>query len=226
VRPAAVLWDMDGTLVDTEPYWIAREHEIVAEFGNGAWTDDHAHALVGFDLRDSARYISKHGEVDLPVDDIVNLLLDGVIERVERAVPWRPGARELLADLAAAGIPCALVTMSWKRFTDAVVPLLPVGSFTTVVAGDDVVNGKPHPEPYLVAAERLGVDASHCVAIEDSPTGVRSAHAAGCFTLAVPNAVAVPAHLGDHHLPTLDGLTASALSGLFTSCPRAAPGAS
>jgi HAD superfamily hydrolase (TIGR01509 family) len=225
VGPAAVLWDMDGTLVDTEPYWIAREHEIVAEFGNGGWTDEHAHALVGFDLRDSARYISKHGDVHLPVDDIVNLLLDGVIARVEQCVPWRPGARELLADLAAAGIPCALVTMSWKRFTDAIVPLLPPGSFTTVVAGDDVINGKPHPEPYLVAAERLGVDASQCVAIEDSPTGVRSAHAAGCFTLAVPNAVTVPAHLGDHHLTTLDGLGAAGLSALFASCPRVPSGA-
>jgi hypothetical protein len=120
---------MDGTLVDTEPYWIEREHELVREHGNGAWTDEHAHALVGFDLRDSARYISEHGQVDLPVDDIVNLLLDGVIERVRRRIPWRPGARELLADLRSAGVPCALVTMSWRRFADAVVEMLPPDSF-------------------------------------------------------------------------------------------------
>jgi beta-phosphoglucomutase-like phosphatase (HAD superfamily) len=143
----AVLWDMDGTLVDTEPYWIEREHEIVAEYGNSSWSEAHGHAIVGKDLRDSAAYMREHGELPLEIDAIVNLLLDGVIERVHRSVPWRPGARELLADLLDAGIPCALVTMSWTRFTDAIIPLLPAGSFATVVAGDDVVNGKPHPEP-------------------------------------------------------------------------------
>jgi len=214
---------MDGTLVDTEPYWIEREHELVREHGNGAWTDDHAHALVGFDLRDSARYISLHGEVDLPVDDIVNLLLDGVIERVHRRTPWRPGARELLAELALAGIPCALVTMSWKRFTDAVVPSLPAGSFAAVVAGDDVTHGKPHPEPYLTAAARLGVDPRRCIAIEDSPTGVRSAVAAGCTTLAVPHVVDVPDVLGAHRLTTLAGVGVADLARFAALPARVAP---
>ncbi len=225
IRPAAVLWDMDGTLVDTEPYWIASEFDVVARYGNGRWTDEHAHALVGSDLRDSARYISTHGEVDLPVDDIVNVLLDGVIERVHQRVPWRPGARELLADLAAHDIACALVTMSWTRFTDAIVPLLPDGSFATVVAGDDVTHGKPHPEPYLTAAARLGVDPHACIALEDSPTGARSAQAAGCFTVAIPNAVAVPVDVGDVHLASLEGVDTALLSGLFASCREPAPGA-
>ena len=122
--PAAVLWDMDGTLVDTEPYWIAGEYELVAEHG-GTWGDEHAHAIVGMDLRDAAAYISEHGSVDLPVDDIVNRLLDGVTLRVRERVPWRPGARELLADLRANGVPTALVTMSWRRFAEAVVEALP-----------------------------------------------------------------------------------------------------
>lgn len=217
---AAVLWDMDGTLVDTEPYWIEREHEIVRLYGNGRWTDDHAHALVGFDLRDSGRYISEHGGIDLPVDDIVNLLLDGVIERVRRRMPWRPGARELLAELGAHGIPCALVTMSWRRFADAVVEALPEGSFTAIVAGDDVVLGKPHPEPYLTAADRLGVDPRHCVAIEDSPTGVRAAVAAGCCTLGVPHVVGIPEHLGHHHVESLAGLSVAALGTIAASCRR------
>ncbi len=203
---------MDGTLVDTEPYWIEREHEVVRLFGNGAWTDEHAHALVGFDLRDSGRYISEHGGVDLPVDDIVNLLLDGVIERVRRHIPWRPGARELLAELSVLGIPCALVTMSWRRFADAVVEALPTGSFAAIVTGDDVERGKPNPEPYLLAAARLGVDPGDCIAIEDSPTGVRAAVAAGCRTIGVPHVVGIPADLGHHHLATLDGVTADHLS--------------
>jgi HAD superfamily hydrolase (TIGR01509 family) len=198
---------MDGTLVDTEPYWIASEHQLVTTHGNGLWTDDHAHALVGFDLRDAARYISLHGEVALPVDDIVNLLLDSVIERVAQFIPWRPGARELLADLHAQGVPCALVTMSWRRFAEAVVQALPRDSFQTIVTGDDVIEGKPHPEPYLTAALRLNVSPARCVAIEDSPTGVRSAVAAGCMTIGIPHVVDIPADLGHHHLASLDGMT-------------------
>ena len=190
-RPAAVLWDMDGTLVDTEPYWIATEYALVAEYG-GHWSDEHARSLVGFDLRDAAAILRDRGGVDLPIDDIVNRLLDGVIERVRHKVPWRPGARALLIALRKQQIPCALVTMSWSRFADAVVSALPPGSFDVVITGDEVTHGKPHPEPYLTAAAALGVRAKDCVAIEDSPTGVRSAVAAGCQTFAVPNVVDVP----------------------------------
>ena len=83
-RPAAVLWDMDGTLVDTEPYWIECEFELVEAHG-GTWSHEHAHAIVGSDLHESGRYIRDHGGVDLPIDEIVNQLLDGVIARVRRA---------------------------------------------------------------------------------------------------------------------------------------------
>jgi HAD superfamily hydrolase (TIGR01509 family) len=190
-RTAAVLWDMDGTIVDTEPYWIATEYELVAEHG-GEWSEEKAHSLVGKDLRDSAAIIRDEGGVDLPIDDIVNRLLDGVIEKVQVKVPWRPGAREILSQVRKAGVPNALVTMSWKRFADAVVSALPPGSFDVVITGDEVSHGKPHPEPYLAAAKALGVDPKHCVAIEDSPTGVRSAVAAGCTTFAVPNVVDIP----------------------------------
>ncbi|MEX2628110.1 MAG: HAD hydrolase-like protein, partial [Ilumatobacteraceae bacterium] len=78
VLPAAVLWDMDGTLIDTEPYWMAAEHDVVGEFG-GTWTEADGHAVVGFDLLDSARYIAEHGGVPLPPEEIVERLLDGVI---------------------------------------------------------------------------------------------------------------------------------------------------
>ncbi|MFM8267277.1 MAG: HAD-IA family hydrolase [Ilumatobacteraceae bacterium] len=204
-RPAAVLWDMDGTIVDTEPYWIECEYELVAEFG-GEWNDELALSIVGLDLRDSARVLRDSGGVDLPIDDIVNRLLDGVIERVRRSVPWRPGARELLARLSAEGVPCALVTMSWDRFAHAVVASLPPRTFATVVTGDAVMRGKPHPEPYLTAAAALGVDPTSCVAIEDSPAGVRSAVAAGCTTFAVPNAVDVAPGAGYTVVESLDDI--------------------
>ena len=212
---SGVLWDMDGTLVDTEPYWIESEFEVVERFGNGAWSEAHAHALVGMDLRDAARYMQDHGAVNLSVEEIVDGLLDGVVARVERRIPWRPGARELLAELRDRAIPCALVTMSWRRFVDAILPSLPDGSFQAVVSGDDVRRGKPHPEPYLTGAEGLGLSASDCLALEDSPTGARSAQAAGCVVVAIPNVVQVPSHVAHHHLSTLSGVGVDDLERIF-----------
>ena len=184
--PAAVLWDMDGTLVDTEPYWFAAERQLVKSFGN-TWSEEHAHAVVGFDLLDTAAYIIKHGGVDLPPRDVVEYLLDVVITSCRQRLPWRPGVRELLDELHSLGIPCALVTMSWRRFAEAVLEHLPRSTFEVTVFGDEVAHGKPHPEPYLRAASLLNVEPSTCVAIEDSPTGVASAQAAGCRVIGVPN---------------------------------------
>lgn len=189
--PAAVLWDMDGTLVDTEPYWIEREFALVNRFG-GTWTDADAHALVGNDLLVSARYIAERGSVPLPPEEIVEQLLDGVVDDVHSHIPWRPGAQALLGSLGRAGVPCALVTMSYQRLAQAVVAALPPGTFAAVVAGDDVTHGKPHPEPYLAAAAQLRVEPGRCVAIEDSLTGVASAEAAGLAVLAIEHLVPIP----------------------------------
>ncbi|HSO64191.1 MAG TPA: HAD family phosphatase [Ornithinibacter sp.] len=204
--PAAVLWDMDGTLVDTEPYWIAAEHEIVEEHG-GTWSDEFAHQLVGNDLLVSATFIKDNSAVEWEPERIIDELLLRVIARVREHVPWRPGARELLEALRAQGVPSALVTMSWRSLADAVLEALPDDTFAVVVTGDEVSHGKPHPEPYRAAARQLGVSPQDCVAIEDSPTGVRSAVAAGVPTLAVPHVVAVPEMAGAVHLDTLAGLT-------------------
>lgn len=187
---AAVLWDMDGTLVDTEPYWIEVEFALVAEFG-GTWSMEHALNLVGNDLQLSGEYIREHGGVDLEPAEIVERLLDGVVERISQRVPWQPGARELLSAIRAEGLPCALVTMSYERFVAPVLAMLPPDTFSTVVTGDRVTIGKPHPEPYLTAAEALGAVPADCIAIEDSNTGAKSAEAAGCTVLVVPNHVPV-----------------------------------
>jgi HAD superfamily hydrolase (TIGR01509 family) len=202
----AVLFDMDGTLVDTEPYWIQAEYDLVAEFG-GTWNDEHAHALVGNALLVSAEYIRVHGPVPLPAPQIVERLLEAVIAQVRRAIPWRPGARELLAQCLAAGVPTALVTMSYESLARAAIDALPEGSFTAVVTGDQVVHGKPDPEPYLVACERLGIAPGDAVALEDSPTGVESAQAAGCVTVAIPHHVPIADDPGRTTLDTLDGVT-------------------
>lgn len=207
--PAAVLWDMDGTLVDTEPYWMETEYELAARYG-GTWDQDHALALVGHDLLDSGRYIQTHmlagTGVDLTPEEIVDELLVGVIEKVRAHIPWRPGARELLADLVAAGVPCGLVTMSYASFVDPILAELPAGTFATIVTGDLVDNGKPHPEPYLTAAAALGVRPEDCLAIEDSETGTRSAEAAGCLVLSVPLHVTVGTGPRRVHRESLAGL--------------------
>lgn len=208
--PGAVLWDMDGTLIDTEPYWVAEERALVEAHG-GVWSDEHAMQLVGNDLIVSARYIIDHSSVTLSPEEIVQVLLEGVISRVREHVPWRPGARELLAALVARGVPCALVTMSWRALARVLVDALPEGTFAAVVTGDEVEHGKPHPEPYLTAAQLLGVALDACIAIEDSPPGVASAVAARVPTIAVPHAVPVPEMLGAVQVPTLVGLTPSDL---------------
>jgi HAD superfamily hydrolase (TIGR01509 family) len=212
--PAAVLWDMDGTLVDTEPYWIAAERSLVEQHG-GVWTDEHAHQLVGNDLLVSAEYILAHSPIELTPVEIVHELLASVVARVADHVPWRPGARELLASLVTQRVPCALVTMSWESLATAVVTNLPKGSFAAVITGDVVGHGKPHPEPYLVAARLLGADLGACVAIEDSPPGVASAVAAGIPTIAVPHHVPVPETIGAVQISTLAGLEPQDLLALF-----------
>jgi HAD superfamily hydrolase (TIGR01509 family) len=221
--PAAVLWDMDGTLVDTEPYWMECEFALVTEHG-GVWTREHAHALVGNDLTVTAAYIRRHGGVDLTDRQIIDRLSAGVADRVRRLVPWRPGARELLDDLSAHGVPCALVTMSYRALAEAVVSALPPGRFGTLVTGDQVTKGKPHPEPYLAAAAELAVPPAACLAIEDSPTGVASAEAAGVPVLAVEHLVPIPPGPGRVVVASLAGLGLAELASVMERADAGTPG--
>ena len=202
----AVLWDLDGTLVDTEPYWIAAEYRLVESFG-GRWSDEHAHAVIGKPLLVSARYLREHGRVPLPPEQIVDWLLAAVIADTRRQVVWRPGTLALLAEIRRAGLPMALVTMSYRNLAGTVAELLPAGTFQTLVCGDEVRQGKPDPEPYLLAAARLGVPPAECLAIEDSPSGIASAEAAGCLVVAVPNQVPVEPAPTRTVLSTLAGLS-------------------
>jgi HAD superfamily hydrolase (TIGR01509 family) len=211
--PAAILWDMDGTLVDTEPYWLTAEVELVASFG-GVWAEADGLQLVGLGLWNSARTLQRHG-VELSEDAIVQRLTDRVLEQLESSVPWRPGVRELLAELKVAGIRTAMVTMSIRRMAEHVVAALPVGSFDVLVTGDSVTNSKPHPEPYLRAAELLGVAATRCVAIEDSPPGLASAEAAGVTSIGVPFHVALAEAAGRTLWPSLAGKTLEDLAMVY-----------
>ncbi|CAN5186175.1 HAD family phosphatase [soil metagenome] len=214
--PAAVLWDMDGTLVNTEPYWISAETELIESFG-GSWTHEEALQLVGSGLFQSATIIKAKG-VDLPEAEIIDILTDRVLQQlVEFGIPWRPGARELLVELREQGIPTALVTMSISRMAHHFADRLGFVGFDAVVSGDDVVNSKPHPESYLRGAELLGVDPADCVAIEDSEPGIRSASAAGAVVIGVPFMVDLPDDVAHVLWPTLAGRTVADLAGVLSA---------
>lgn len=181
---------MDGTLVDTEPYWIAAETPLVERFG-GTWTHEQALGLVGLGLEDAARIFQDAG-VRMAVHEIVDSLTDEVMNSLRtQGVPFRPGARELLASLKAAGVKTALVTMSLGRMAQTVVDLIDFEAFDVVIAGDDATRPKPFPDPYLQACALLGVDPADTVAIEDSPNGARSAVASGAVVVGVPHMVSL-----------------------------------
>lgn len=205
---------MDGTLVDTEPYWMAAETQLVESFG-GTWSHQDALQLVGKGLIDSALILRRAG-VDMEPTAIVDHLTDRVAGILRtQGVPFRPGARELLRDLKDAGVPTALVTMSLRRMALSVTDLIDFEAFDLVVAGDDVEQPKPHPEPYLRASELLGIDITDAIVIEDSPTGLQAGLASGAVTLGVPHVVPLD-DLGAHELwPTLHGRTTADLFDLF-----------
>lgn len=206
-RLAAVLWDMDGTLVDTEPYWMAAETPLIESFG-GSWSHEQALGLVGMGLEDSARILQGAG-VRMSTDAIIDHLTSEVMRQLsETGIPFRPGARELLASLRAAGVKTGLVTMSMRRMARTVVDLIDFEAFDVIVAGDDATRPKPFPDPYLQACELLGVAPEETVAIEDSPNGLRSAVASGASVIGVPLMVSLTG-AGAHTLwETLDGRTA------------------
>jgi HAD superfamily hydrolase (TIGR01509 family) len=127
----------------------------------------------------------------MTAEQVVENMVQRLVERLKESIIWRPGARELLTDLRANEVPCALVTMSYRQLADVVVSALPPDTFGAVITGDEVVNGKPHPEPYLRAAGDLGVDIAECIVIEDSTTGARAGLASGARVVAAPNVVDV-----------------------------------
>lgn len=220
-RPAAVLWDMDGTIVDTEPMWVSAEQRLLEAWGLQLHPQD-IEAWVGIGLSDLATEFQHRG-VRLPAEAIVNHLTRDVREQfLQQEVVWRPGAVDLLRSLAAHGIPNALVTMSQRVQALDLTALLPGGTFSTVVAGDDGTRPKPYPDPYLRAAELLGVAITECTVIEDSVTGLMAGYAAGAVTIGVPNLVDLTN--APHHrlLPSLAGCSATDIAEVYASCRAAA----
>ena len=188
----AVLWDMDGLLVDTEPLWTIAEIDLAAELG-GEWTDEIKALVVGTRLDVAVPTILRfYGVDDGParVAATSQWLLDRMVVLFTRPLDLMPGAADLFTSLASTGVRQALVSSSYRVLVDAALAQ-GLGPFALTVAGDEVAHGKPHPEPYLTAAARLGADPAHCVVLEDSPSGVAAAEAAGCAVVAVPSVAGV-----------------------------------
>jgi HAD superfamily hydrolase (TIGR01509 family) len=190
----AILFDMDGTLFDSEKLWDVAIHELAETYG-AAVPEQTRMAMVGTSMASSM--VLLHDGIGQPWRDPVfssEWIHVRVAQLFSTSLVWRPGARELLAQVRAAGVPTALVTATERRLVEIAMSWAGPENFDVLVCGDEVDHTKPHPEPYLLAARLLGVDIAHCVAIEDSPTGVASAAAAGARVLAIP-----------HHVPLVEG---------------------
>nr|WP_256386264.1 MULTISPECIES: HAD family phosphatase [Protofrankia] len=192
---AAVLFDMDGLLVDTEPLWTVAEHELAASLG-ARFTPEIKAAMIGHGV-DTALplMLSMLGVPDADPHAAARFLIERTAElfgESERIVPM-PGAVALLDALAAAGIAAALVSSSFRVLMDPVLAAVGADRFAVTVAGDEVSRRKPHPEPYLTATRLLGADPARCVVLEDSEAGARAGLDAGCPTIFVPSLPSVTA---------------------------------
>ena len=186
---AAVLVDMDGLLVDSEPLWTIAEEELARELG-GVWSVELKAAVMGTRLDVAVPRILEWYGVAATTEAVAEaseFLLTRMAALYRTEAPWRPGALALLEALRQGGIPTALVSSSFRILVDSVLSRLPAGTFATSVAGDEVARGKPDPEPYLTACSRLGVAPAACVVLEDAESGLLSGEAAGCAVVGVPD---------------------------------------
>ncbi|GAB3814816.1 HAD family hydrolase [Tessaracoccus terricola] len=182
--PAAVLWDFDGTLADTETVWSQVQQELLATYGL-YWDDEKMNSLIGIGAMTTAELVAEAlGDADKAIH-FYDRAEEGVVARIREGISWLPGAHDLLEQIDAAGVPSAIVTASSRRVMAPVMEHLPP-TVSFVVTSDDVENSKPDPEGYLQAMARLGVEPADVIVLEDSVPGSQAALAAGAVVYAVP----------------------------------------
>ena len=204
---------MDGTLLDSEKIWDVALADTAAWLG-GELSPAARRRMVGSSMGRSVTILHADLDVDADPESSAAYLTERTAELFRTDLVWRPGAHELLVALHAAGVPTALVTSTRRHLTEIALDTIGREFFAATVCGDEVHRPKPHPDPYLRAAELIGVVPAHCVAIEDSPIGIAAAEAAGCVVVAVPNDVEIEPAPTRHVLPTLAGISVADLAAL------------
>jgi HAD superfamily hydrolase (TIGR01509 family) len=204
----AVLWDMDGTLVDSEKLWDVSLSALYEAYG-GAMSRETRTALVGASAEETM--VTAYAELGLDPDaaamaESIRWLHDYTADLFDGGLPWCDGAREMLEALAAERTPMALVTNTQRALAERALNSIGRHYFSVTVCGDEVPSGKPAPDPYLRAADLLGLAPADCLAVEDSVTGTAAAEDAGCAVLVVPNDVPVPGGRRRRHVPSLAAL--------------------
>lgn len=212
---AAVLFDMDGVLVDSEPYWYQVEGDLVRRLG-GQWGREHQARCIGGTVDATCRYIVELTGTSWTAAQVQEAVMaDMVTACSSEDLAVHAGALELVDAVRARGARTALVTSSFRVIVDAVLERLGAHRFDTVVAGDEVSRGKPDPEPYLVACERLGVVPKDAVVVEDAHNGVVAAEAAGCTVVAVPSVAPIESRPGRFVVDRISNVEPDWLLGLL-----------
>jgi HAD superfamily hydrolase (TIGR01509 family) len=205
----AVVFDLDGVIVDSEPVWEEVRRAYVADHG-GRWRPDTQRRLMGMSTPEWAEYLSSELGVDQPPSEVARGVVEQMAERYHRSLPLMPGAVDAVRRMAAR-FPLGLASSSPRSLIDRVLAEADLaGAFKTTLSTEEVARGKPAPDVYLTVASRLGVEPEHCLAVEDSSNGLRSAAAAGMTVVAVPHPRYPPdpdaLALATRVLPTLDAL--------------------
>ncbi len=210
----AVLFDMDGTLINSEPYWLKAERALMLQFGH-EWSDSDQAFCIGGPLPKVGAYMSELSEFQESAQYFEVELVRMVATEFERGLHFMPGAKELVADLTRANIPMALVSASPRLLVDSALELLPKLTFQCSVSSQDVHTSKPDPESYLLAAKNLEVDIDECLVLEDSKTGIDAGLASGAVVIGIPHIISYPQSQRLHLRADLVGLTTEDLSQIY-----------
>ena len=210
----AVLFDMDGTLINSEPYWLIAETELMSRYGH-TWSDFDQAYCIGGPLPKVGAYMSQLAGGAAAPDFFEKELVRLVAEQFSQGLEFMPGAVELVHDLLAAQIPMALVSASPRLLVDCAIALLPADTFISSISNQDVRVSKPDPESYLLAASHLGVDITRCLVLEDSKTGIDAGLASGAVVIGIPHIITYPPSRRLHLRSDLIGLTADDIKEIF-----------